>query len=108
LIVVSILTLFASNDVSEAIHVTLITLTFLLELLKLEGCSIDILAESETMVRLRLNFTLKAKNFSFSARDLLTKSSNLNLHVIVGSCLIIKDKSGIVTFFLEAVKSYAV
>lgn len=89
LVVVGILTLFARNDVPKAIHITLVTLAFLLELLELEAGSIDILAESKAVVALGLYFTLEAKDFGLSAGDLLTKSGDLDLHVIVGSALII-------------------
>jgi hypothetical protein len=89
LVAVGILTLLAGNDVPKAIHITLVTLAFLLELLELEAGSIDILAERKAVVAFALNFALESKNFGFSAGDLLTKSSDLYLHVIVGSALII-------------------
>lgn len=52
LLVVVVLAFFAADDVSESIDVALVTLTFLFKLLKLETCAINVLPQTEAVVRL--------------------------------------------------------
>lgn len=47
LVVVSVLTLFAGNDISEAIHITLITLSLFLELLEFKTTCINVLSKGK-------------------------------------------------------------
>lgn len=89
LVVVGILTLFACNYIPKTINITLVTLAFLFELLELKASSINVLAESKAVVAFRLNLALEAKDFGLSTGDLLTKSGDLNLHIIICSTLII-------------------
>jgi hypothetical protein len=104
----SILTLLVAIDVTEAVDLLLVTAALFLEFLKLEGGGIDIFSECERVVALGLALTLVAENLSLSAGDLLTESSDLNLHVIVATVLIVEVVSGIVALFLEAVEGDAV
>jgi hypothetical protein len=98
------LAFFAADDISESIDVALVALTFLFKLLKLETCAIDVLPQTEAVVRLGLDLTLEAKNLSFSAGDLLTESRDLDLHVVVAARFVIEEEPGIVAFFLETVE----
>jgi hypothetical protein len=104
LLVVVVLAFFAADDISESIDVALVALTFLFKLLKLETCAIDVLPQTEAVVRLGLDLTLEAKNLSFSAGDLLTESRDLDLHVVVAARFVIEEEPGIVAFFLESVE----
>lgn len=103
-----VLALFVAVDVTDTVNLLLVTAALFLEFRELEGSGIDIFSESERVVTLGLALTLVAENFSFSAGDLLTKSSDLNLHVVVATVLIVEVVSGIVALFLEAVKGDAV
>ena len=108
LIGLAVFTLLVAVDVAKAIDLLLVAATLLLELLKLEGSCVNIFSEGEGVVALRLALTLVAEDLGLSAGDLLTESSDLHLHVVVATVLIVEVVSGVVALFLEAVQGDAV
>ena len=108
LIGLAVFTLLVAVDVAKAIDLLLVAATLLLELLKLEGSCVNIFSEGEGVVALRLALTLVAEDLGLSAGDLLTESTDLHLHVVVATVLIVEVVSGVVALFLEAVQGDAV
>lgn len=108
LVSLSILALLVTIHLTETIDLLLITATLLLQLLKLKVGSVNIFSQSIGVVTLALAVTLVAKNFSLTTGDLLTKGSNLCLHVIISTALVIEVVASIVTLFLQTVESDAV
>lgn len=108
LVSLSILALLVTIHLTETIDLLLITATLLLQLLKLKVGSVNIFSQSIGVVTLALAVTLVAENFSLTTGDLLTKGSNLCLHVIISTALVIEVVASIVTLFLQTVESDAV
>jgi len=106
--VFGVLALFVAVHVAETIDFLLVTATFFFELLEFEASVVDVLAEGEGMVTLGLGFTLIAENFGLATSDLVTEGSDLDLHVVVASALIVKVVASIVAFFLQSVQGNAV
>ena len=106
--VFSVLTFFVAVAVAETINFLLVTATFFFELLEFEASVVDVLAESEGVVTLGLALTLVAENFGFTSSDLITEGSDLYLHIVVASALIVKMVASIITFFLQSVQGNAV
>lgn len=108
LVSLSILALLVTIHLTETIDLLLITATLLLQLLKLKVGSVNIFSQSIGVVTLALAVTLVAENFCLTTGDLLTKGSNLCLHVIISTALVIEVVASIVTLFLQTVESDAV
>lgn len=106
--VFSVFTFFVAVAVAETIDFLLVTATFFFELLEFEASVVDVLAESEGVVTLGLALTLVAENFGFTSSDLITEGSDLYLHIVVASALIVKMVASIITFFLQSVQGNAV
>jgi len=104
----SVLALFVAIALTESVDLLLVTATFFLKLGQFKGSSVDIFSEGKRVVTLRLNLALETENLGFTTGNLLTKSSNLNLHVVVAATLIVEVVSGIVALLLEAVEGNTV
>lgn len=79
----SVLPLLVAIDVAEAIDLLLVAATLFLQLLQLEVGGVDVLAKRVRMVSLGLSLALEPENLSLTAANLLSQSSNLNLHIVV-------------------------
>jgi len=104
----AVLALLLAINITKTVHLLLIAASLFLKLLELVGGTVDIFSENVGLVHLGLAVTLVSKDFGLSAGDLLTKSSDLNLHVVVATVLIIEVVSGIVAFFLKTMQVDAV
>lgn len=102
--VFGVLALFVAVQVAETIDFLLVTATFFFELLEFEAGVVDVLAEGEGMVAFGLALTLVAENFGLATSDLVTEGSDLDLHVVVASTLIVEVVASIVAFFLQSVQ----
>ena len=60
------------------------------------------------MISFVLDVSLELEDLSFPSRDLVSESCDLDLHVVVGSALIIKVESRIVALFLESMQRNAI
>jgi hypothetical protein len=108
LISLGILALLVAIAFTKSVNLLLVAATLFLKLLELEGGAIDIFSEGERVVALGLSLTLEPENLSFSTGDLLTESSDLNLHIVIAATLIVEMVSAIVALLLEAVERNAV
>lgn len=108
LVGVSVLALLVAIAVAEAVNLLLVPGALLLELLEFEGGAVDIFAQGVGVVTLGLHLALEPEDLSFTARNLLTEGSDLNLHVVVAAALIVEVESGVVALLLEPVEADAV
>jgi hypothetical protein len=106
--VFSVLSFLVAVAVTKTIDLLLVTASFFLKLLEFVASCIDVFAESVWVVALGLSLTLVAENLSLAAGDLITKSGDFYLHVIVCSTLIVQVVASIVALLLQAVQSDAV
>lgn len=104
LVRVGIFALFHSDYVSQTIDLILIARPLLLQLLQFEGRGIDILSQGVALVAFALEVALKSENFSLTPVDLLSEGSDLHLHVVVGTALIIEVEAGVVALLLKSVQ----
>jgi len=56
------------------------------------------------MVAFSLNVSLESEDLGLSAADLLAEGSDLDLHIVVRTTLIIQMEPSIVTFLLKAMQ----
>lgn len=103
-----ILTLLVAVGSAELIDLLLVAAALLLELLQLEVGTVDVLAQGVRVVGLGLSFALEAENFGLTTANLLPEGSDLNLHVVVLSRLVVQEVASIIGFFLQAVQGDAV
>ena len=89
LVSLAVLTLLVAVSGAETVDFLLVAATFLLKLVQLEGGGVDVLAKSIRVVALGLDLTSEAENVSLTAADLLSKGSDFNLHIVIGSALIV-------------------
>lgn len=108
LVSLAVLALLLAINIAEAVHLLLVTASLFLELTELMGSGVDIFSKALGLVALGLAVTLVPEDLGLSTGDLLAESSNLNLHVIVATVLIIKVVSSVVAFLLKTVQVDAV
>ena len=104
LVAVGILAFFLGTNVTKTIDLALVASSFLLKFLELKRSVVDVFPDGVAGVALALEVPLQSENISFASIDLLSEGSDLNLHVVVSTALIVEVEAGIVALLLEAVE----
>jgi len=104
LVAIGILAFFLGANVTKTIDLALVASSFLLKFLKLKRSVVDVFPDGVAGVTLALEVTLQTENISFASIDLLSQGSDLNLHVVVSTALIVEMEAGVVALLLESVE----
>ena len=104
-VLLGVLALLKAVKVSHAVNFFLVLGTLLLKLGQLVVQVVDVFAQGEAGVALLLDVTSGGENFTLSSGDLLTGGSDVGGQVVVSSVLFVKKETGVIDFFLHALKS---
>lgn len=104
LVAVGILAFFLGTNVTKTIDLALVASSFLLKFLELKRSVVDVFPDGVAGIALALEVPLQSENISFASIDLLSEGSDLNLHVVVSTALIVEVEAGVVALLLEAVE----
>ena len=100
-VVVAVLASLGSIEVFEAVDLFVVAGTFFFEFAELEAKCVDVFSETVAAVGLGLDIALRSENFSFFARNLFTRGSDLTLKVIVVTVLLVEMETRVVNFLFE-------
>lgn len=96
-VVVAVFVFFLRDAFSHAVDFQLVAGPFVLHFLQLEAGGVDVFSECVAVVGFGLDVSLVLENLGFPSGDLVSEGRDLDLHVVVGSALIIKMEPSIIT-----------
>lgn len=105
LIRLGVLTLFESVKIAETINLFLVASTLFLKLLKLKVASIKVFSQTESIVRLLLNFALVTKDLGLASGDLVSDTGNFSLQVVILSVFFIKKEAHVINLLTLSLNS---
>jgi len=105
LIRLSIFTLLERVKIAETVDFFLVAGTLFLKLLQLEVAGIKVFSQTESLIRLLLNFALVAKDLGLASRDLVSDTGNFSLHVVILSVFLVKKEAHVVNFLALTLNS---